>query len=114
MIKLDIIFVIVFVLNVISIIIMAYELKKLHKKNNGFYDKNAKYSIDELKGHREMMKMLTFIGISGGILLWGSIIGLLLSLSSSDFSRLQNSLYISSALAFLPSTLGILHVYQKR
>ncbi|MCL2216804.1 MAG: hypothetical protein FWB91_07255 [Defluviitaleaceae bacterium] len=110
----DIVFAIVFIINVVSIIIMVCEIKEQHAKNNGFYDKNVKYSVNELKAHRETMRVLIFIGAAGGILLWGCIIGLILSLYSMDFQRLLNSLYVSKTLAFLPSTLGTLHIYQKR
>lgn len=92
---------------------MLFAFKK-HAKVRGLYNKNTRYSLDELYIHKEMMKLLIFVGVSGGLLFWGFIIGLTISVYSMDFQRLLYSFQISSALAFLPSSLGLLRMYQLR
>ena len=110
----QIIFVIVFAINIISIILMAYEFKKHHIRNGGFYDKNVKYTVAELREHKETIRILIYLGAAGGILLWGNAIGLITTFSSTDFQRLLNCFNFSATLAFLPSTLGLLNIYKLR
>ena len=109
----DFLFIFVFIFNISSIVLMACEAKKRHKIY-GLYSRNMMYTIDELRNHKETIKVLVCIGISGGILLWGLIIGLIISLFSWNFNSLLNSLYISATLSFLPSSLGLLNMYKQR
>ena len=107
----DFLFAVVFTFNVISIVIMGCEARK-RNKIYGFYDKDMNYTLDELKNHKKTMRILIFIGAAGGILFWGLIIGLASSFFSTDFQRLLNGFFISTTIAFLPSAMGLLNIYQ--
>lgn len=109
----NLIFIIVFIFNITSIIVMVSEVKK-RRKTYGIYNVNKRYTIDELRNHKETMKELVYIGISGGILFWGLLIGFIVSLFSSYFHNLLNSFLISTTLAFLPSSLGLFSIYQHK
>ena len=83
------IFIVIFIINIISCISMGYVIIKLYTKNNAFADKNI--NRDELKN---VTKLSVFIGLSGGIILWGCIIGVIVSLFTGDFSHLAQSFYL--------------------
>ena len=107
-------FTVVFMLNIIAIIIMIHEAKKLHVKNNGFYNRNVKYSVSELHSHKNAIQLLIFIGIAGGVLLWGILIGAIISFANGNFQHLANSFNISVTISFIPSALGVWKVYYIR
>ena len=91
---------------------MACVHKKYFRKNKGFYDANASYTLDELYNHKEAMKILIYSGAVGGIQFWGFVIGLIIFIYSSSYQGFINSINISTAIAFLPSSLGLLNLYK--
>ena len=105
------IFAIVFALNVVAIILMIREYKKLNEKNNGAYNRMARYNVSELHGHKNAIQLLIFLGSAGGILLWGILIGLAVSVITGDFFNLIQGFRISTTISFLPSAFGVLKVY---
>ena len=108
----NVVFILVFFFNIFSSIMMFFELKKRYAKYGDFYNKNKNYSAEELVNHKKTMKILIFIGASDGIMFWGVIISLIVGLLATDFQRFLEGLYISTTIAFLPSALGLLYIYQ--
>ena len=102
------IFIIIFIIEIISWIVMGVVLKKLYAKTDYLFAK------DNL-GHRihiNITQLIFFIGSSGGILLWGCLIGFIIGVFASDFTSLIYSFYVSSLISLLPSILGISKAYK--
>jgi len=106
------IFTIVFIVNIVAIIIMIRRYKKLNIKSNDFYNRSTKYSIDELVSHKNAVRLLTYIGAAGGILLWGGFIGTALSIINDSPRYLLQGFRIGVTISSIPSILGVWKVYK--
>jgi len=98
--------------NIVAVIIMLNLYVKRSRKHDGFYNRNTKYSVDEVVEQKNSLQLLIYIGASGGILFWSTVIGAIVSIHTMDLQRLYRAIEIGSTLAFIPSVAGLLKAYK--